>query len=153
MRRISNPYSNLEGYNCFGCAPDNKSGLKLEFYETEDGVIASWTPKDDYQGYVNILHGGIQATLIDEVASWTVYAKAKTAGVTSKLSVRYIKPILLTDGEIKISGHIVKTVRNLCNIEVNIINSKGEKCAHGDVQFFLFPQEVAKRDWNYQEID
>ena len=36
MKKIINPWRNHEGYNCFGCSPDNPIGLHLEFYE--DGV-------------------------------------------------------------------------------------------------------------------
>lgn len=151
MKKVSNPYSQLNGYNCFGCAPENKSGLKLEFYEDDDSIFSKWTPSEDYQGYLNMLHGGIQATLIDEIASWTVHVKAKTCGVTSRLNVRYLKPIYISDGELEIRGHITNKVRNICNIEVYITNSKGEKCAQGEAQFFLFPQEKARSDWNYKE--
>lgn len=29
----------MEGYNCFGCAPNNEAGVKMEFYEDGDEVI------------------------------------------------------------------------------------------------------------------
>ena len=30
MRRIKNPWLNQSGYYCFGCSPDNESGVKME---------------------------------------------------------------------------------------------------------------------------
>ena len=30
-KKIINPWRNHEGYNCFGCSPDNPIGLHLEF--------------------------------------------------------------------------------------------------------------------------
>jgi len=27
MKKIINPWKDLEGYNCFGCAPNNESGV------------------------------------------------------------------------------------------------------------------------------
>ena len=42
MKKIINPWKGLEGYNCFGCAPNNEAGVKMEFYE--DGVVrGGWT--------------------------------------------------------------------------------------------------------------
>mgnify|MGYP007031287515 CR=1 FL=1 len=38
MKKIINPWKGLEGYNCFGCAPDNEVGVKMEFYEDGDEV-------------------------------------------------------------------------------------------------------------------
>ena len=37
MKRIVNPWVDVEGYGCFGCAPHNESGLRLEFFEDGDG--------------------------------------------------------------------------------------------------------------------
>lgn len=39
MKKIINPWEGLDGYMCFGCAPNNPLGLHMEFFE--DGTI-SW---------------------------------------------------------------------------------------------------------------
>ena len=67
MEKLENPWLGLvdEGYNCFGCAPGNPCGLKMEFYEDGDDIVCYWTPGDNYQGWLKTLHGGIQATLMD----------------------------------------------------------------------------------------
>lgn len=36
QRKIFNPYRKLSGYCCFGCSPDNQSGLQMEFTEDDD---------------------------------------------------------------------------------------------------------------------
>ena len=87
MRKIINPYEKLEGFECFGCSTKNNIGLNLDFFEDGEYVISRWKPRIVLQGYKGILHGGIQATLLDEVASWVVYVKAKTAGVTSRIDI------------------------------------------------------------------
>ena len=35
MKKVINPWLDLvkDGYNCFGCAPTNRLGLKMELYE------------------------------------------------------------------------------------------------------------------------
>lgn len=39
MKKIINPWRNHDGYNCFGCSPDNPIGLHLEFYEDGDYIV------------------------------------------------------------------------------------------------------------------
>ena len=29
MKKIINPWKGMEGYNCFGCAPNNEAGVNL----------------------------------------------------------------------------------------------------------------------------
>ena len=29
MKKIINPWKGMEGYNCFGCAPNNEAGVKM----------------------------------------------------------------------------------------------------------------------------
>jgi len=67
----------MAGYQCFGCAPHNHNGLQMSFAEDGEYVVSEWEPKDYFQGYYNVLHGGIQATLMDEIASWLVQIKLK----------------------------------------------------------------------------
>ena len=45
MKKIINPWKGLEGYNCFGCAPNNEAGIKMEFYEDGDEVVSIWKPR------------------------------------------------------------------------------------------------------------
>ena len=67
--KIINPWEGMEGYFCFGCAPNNESGLKMEFYEDGDEIVSKWVPEARFQGWLNTLHGGIQATLLDEICA------------------------------------------------------------------------------------
>ena len=95
MKKIINPWIRLEneGYNCFGCAPHNPYGLKMEFYEDGDDIVSFWTPTDNYQGWLHTLHGGIQSLLIDEIAGWLVARKLQTSGMTTHLYVKFKKSI------------------------------------------------------------
>ena len=70
MKKIINPWKDMEGYNCFGCSPDNEAGVRMEFYEDGDEVVSIWKPRPEYQGWLNTLHGGIQSVLLDEICGW-----------------------------------------------------------------------------------
>ena len=65
MKKIVNPWRGMEGYRCFGCDPHSERGLRMEFYEEGEQIVCRWHPRPEFQGWVNTLHGGIQATLAD----------------------------------------------------------------------------------------
>ena len=105
MRKIINTYNNLEGYNCFGCSSNNEQGLQMEFYEDGEFVVSYWEPKQHFAGYGNILHGGIQSLILDEIASWVVYVKVKTAGRS------YLQTKKMLQGRMKIGDIFAKTAK------------------------------------------
>ena len=139
-----NPFVALEGYNCFGCSPRNSLGLQMNFVEEGEEIVSYWEPKAQFQGYQTILHGGIQATLMDEIASWFVYVKLKSAGVTSKAEIRYIKPLYVDKGVLTIRASLVQMRRNLADIRVKIFDQDNILCAESLMVFFTVTPDKAK---------
>ena len=149
MRVVLNPFVSLDGYKCFGCSPDNTTGLQMKFVEEGEEIISYWEPKQHFQGYQNILHGGIQATLMDEIASWYVYVKLKSAGVTSKAEIRYIKPLYVDRGVLTIRASLKQTRRNLADILVRIYDQDNVLCAESLMVFFTVSPDKAKGNLYY----
>lgn len=146
MRKIKNPWTGKEGYDCFGCSPDNPIGVHMEFYEDGDDIVSFWRPKTHYQGWVDTMHGGILATLVDETAGWVMFRKLQTSGVTTKLDVKYRKPVKTTEPQITIRGHIAEQRRNLVTVDVVIENSKGDVCIEGRATYFAFDKAKAREE-------
>ena len=144
MKRISNPYTSLEGYNCFGCSPDNPQGLCMQFTDEGDHVASTWQPQNNFQGWHNVLHGGIQATLMDEIASWVVFAKIGTTGVTSKMEIKLSKPMLMNRGPVKLTARLREMRRNIAVIDVTLSDGEGTLCAEGIFHYFTYPEGIAK---------
>ncbi|WP_179131148.1 PaaI family thioesterase [Candidatus Entotheonella palauensis] len=87
----------LIGYDtdhCFACGKHNPDGLGLEFcFDRETGIVHSeFTPPMRYQGYGGVVHGGILATLMDEVMAHSLWQRG-IAAVTAKMSLRYREPV------------------------------------------------------------
>src|SRR5215471_2460071 len=94
---ITNPFPDS---NCLFCGSDNHLGLKLRFFWDEDHkeVSTEYVPPKHFTGQGNILHGAIQAGLLDEIMGWTsVYLTGKKT-VTSDLNIRFLKPTYI-DGK------------------------------------------------------
>ncbi|MEI7661463.1 MAG: PaaI family thioesterase [Bacteroidota bacterium] len=151
MKHLRNPFTRLEGYNCFGCSPDNPLGLRLDFTEEGDEIVSRWQPGNNFQGYFNILHGGIQATLMDEIACWTVWVKLKTAGFTSKADIRYLKTVGMDQGPITLRSKVKQMRRNLADIEVGLYDKNNTLCANGLLTFFTFSPEKSKQSMHYPD--
>jgi len=144
VKKIVNPFSSLEGYNCFGCAQNNENGLQLTFVEDGDEIISNRVPKPFFQGYMNVLHGGIQATLMDEIASWTVYIKVKNPGLTSRAEIKFRKTIYIDRGPLQLRAKLIQQRKNLADIGVKIFDATSQVCAEGKFTFFTFPEKKSK---------
>ena len=155
MKKIKNPWLPLidKGYNCFACAPSNPYGLKMEFYEDGDDIVSIWTPGDNYQGWMDTLHGGIQATLMDEIGGWIIARKFQTAGMTTNLSIKYRKPVPTGEGiVIEIRGRIKEMKRNLAFIEASL-SYDGNVCSTCEMTYFCFPKDVSTERFFFKGCD
>ena len=151
MKKILNPYVKVEGYNCFACSPNNENGLQMTFLEEGDYLISNWTPKGFLAGYNNILHGGIQATLMDEIASWFIQVKMKTAGVTSNMNLRLKRTVHTNQGSLKLRAWLKEVRRNLVDVHVELLNPDGKVGAEGIITYYTFPEEKAREKLNFPD--
>jgi uncharacterized protein (TIGR00369 family) len=149
MKNIRNPFEGIEGFDCFGCCPDNPIGLKMKFVDEGEYITCRWLPSSHLQGYVNVLHGGIQATLMDEIASWTVYVKAKTAGVTCSLKVEYLKPVFINRGPVFLKGKLINTDKRKATVNVELLNHENTVCSRAVIEYYIFPEDVARQRYYY----
>jgi len=149
MIRLKNPYALKEGYNCFGCSPTNPIGLKMEFFENGDEIISKWVPEGNYAGFHNILHGGIQATMLDEIASWVVLVKLDTSGVTSRLNIRYRNPVCISKGAISLRARLQERRRSIVTIKMSLEDGDGQVCSEGTADYFIFSKDRAEREFHY----
>ena len=96
-----------------------------------------------------MLHGGIQATIMDEIGSWVVYVKVKVAGVTSSMDVHYHKPVYMAGGAITIRSKVLRMRRNLADIQVGIYNKENELCSEAMITYFTFSEKRSKESFFY----
>src|SRR4030067_3003604 len=80
-----------DGY-CFACGPKNPIGLKLKFSFNGKTIKTKFIPKKEHQGYLNIVHGGIISTLLDEAMVKLALAMDIQA-VTAQMEIRLRKPL------------------------------------------------------------
>ncbi len=138
MKKIINPWEGVEGYMCFACSPpQNPNGLHMEFFEDEDDVVALWKPTKYEQGWLDTLHGGIQSTLMDEVAGWVIVRKLQTTGVTSRLEAKFMKSISTKEPQISVRGGRIKEQKRNAVFLERKYSIRRENYAHGPTSYIL----------------
>jgi uncharacterized protein (TIGR00369 family) len=152
MKKIINPY-NREQNMCFGCGIANPMGLKLTFSESEEFIHALWQPTDNYQGYPNVLHGGIIASLLDEIGAWCVSVKVGTAGVTSEMKTKYLAPVYMNRGQISLRASVEHKSEKSATILCHLFDGQSKLCAEAITEYFLYPVAIAKKKFRYPGRD
>jgi acyl-coenzyme A thioesterase PaaI-like protein len=77
---------------CFACGELNEHGLHLDLHVAGDTCWTELTLRPDFQGWEGIAHGGILATILDEVMGWAL-ASQEAWGFTARLSIEYRRPV------------------------------------------------------------
>jgi len=82
------------GDTCFVCGACNEGGLHARFYTYGDGrVHVDFNPAEHFTGYTGVVHGGIIATLLDEILGWAISLQSDCFTVTAELTIRYLKSL------------------------------------------------------------
>lgn len=114
---------------CFGCGERNPIGLKLRFQWEGELLTGVFTPQEEHQGYPGMTHGGIIATLLDEVMANALFSKGIFV-VTAEMNVRYIHKVP-TGKELRLCSRLVNHQKRLYEVEGWIEDDAGKVLARG----------------------
>jgi uncharacterized protein (TIGR00369 family) len=78
-------------HNCFACGDKNPIGMRLHIELGEGTATTTWAPGDDFVGWEDKVHGGLLATLLDEVMAWAPSSYDSWA-VTAEMNIRFRSP-------------------------------------------------------------
>jgi acyl-coenzyme A thioesterase PaaI-like protein len=131
---------------CFICGMENPVGLKLRIYQIEPGIIETfYTAPDHFQGYPGILHGGIVATILDEICGRAHMGSSPRFMFTAKLEVKYRKNVP-TGKIIKIIGKAGRSKGKLALSWAGIYDDNDILLAEANATLVDLPQEMVKPD-------
>jgi uncharacterized protein (TIGR00369 family) len=112
---------------CFACGKDNPQGLKLQVRKTPDGVELDYALPEHFAGWQGIAHGGIVATILDELLAWACTNAGRNC-VTAEMTVRYRKPVR-TGQPINGIGRITEDRGRLILAEARLLDASGQLLA------------------------
>jgi uncharacterized protein (TIGR00369 family) len=91
--------------SCFVCGESNPAGLNLRF-ETDGHLVQTrFVPQPEHVGFRQTVHGGLIATLLDEIMVWACAVQTQRFAFCAELNVRFLNPVrpgeaLVASGEL-----------------------------------------------------
>jgi uncharacterized protein (TIGR00369 family) len=105
---------------CFICGPGNPVGLQAKINVDQQSHSAACTlviPME-YQGWKDLVHGGILSALLDEVCAYAGMTMAKTV-VTGELKTRFHKPVPV-GREVTVTAKVIRRERRVVLVEAQV---------------------------------
>jgi uncharacterized protein (TIGR00369 family) len=120
------------GNVCFGCSPHNERGLQLTFTHVGPGrVECEYRAPDHTCGAPGVVHGGIQAVLLDEAIGFAIHAhdadesNAIQPVVTMEFDLRYRRPVT-AGASLTLRGEVVRAHGRDYLAVAEILDADGE---------------------------
>jgi acyl-coenzyme A thioesterase PaaI-like protein len=132
---------------CFVCGRDNPRGLKIKvtYFPEELAAETELALPREYQGWAEVIHGGILSTLLDEMMAHAVWHFAGP-GLTLSLEVRFHAP-LKPDEAIRVRGELAPGNGSRRLAEAVITRTSDQrKIASGKSRFLLLEEKVGGDD-------
>lgn len=128
---------------CFVCGQKNPQGLKIKvkYLPEELAAETELALAREYQGWADVIHGGILATLLDEMMAHAVWHFAGP-GVTISMETRFHHP-LKPDEPIRVKGVLTTLNGSRRTAEAEITRTAdGKRIASGKSKFLLLEEKV-----------
>ena len=133
---------------CFLCGVQNPIGLKMDVYNDLDNnqVVAEFTLTENYQGYPDVAHGGIIATILDEVTGRATLLSGDPSDlmITANIKIKYRKPTPLNT-PLKVVAHLTRPGKNRARAHGEIRLPDGTVSAEAEVPLTRPPKECWER--------
>jgi len=97
-------------HSCFVCGESNSLGMKLRFYDDGDAVRSTFAPRSEHVGFKGVVHGGLLATVLDEIMVWACAVRTKQFAYCAEMTVRFVQPAS-PGGELTAVGKLVENHR------------------------------------------
>ena len=133
---------------CFICGLQNPVGLKMALYNDLDNrqVVSTVTVPGHFQGYPGVVHGGIVATMLDEVAGRAVLLDGGDDDlmVTVRIEVKYRQPTP-TETPLTVIGRITQPGRTRARARGEVRLPDGTVTAEAELLLARPPADFQER--------
>ncbi len=139
---------------CVICGMDNKLGVRGQFYNMEDGSVGGlFTYRPEHQSYPGRVHGGMLATMIDELAGRVLWVdRPECIAVTMDINVRYHKPAPYGE-PLKGRGYYTKKLSRAYSAKCEIMDMNNNILAEGEAKYLIMPAEKITNVTVEEELD
>jgi uncharacterized protein (TIGR00369 family) len=137
------PTFEFEPHNCFACGELNEHGLQLKLHLGERRSWTEFVLDDRFEGWRGVTHGGIIATVLDEVMAWALVAEDNW-GVTARMTIDFKRPVPVGTS-VRAEGWIVHNRRRLVDTAGQIVDANGTLLASAEA-VYVAANEERKRE-------
>ncbi len=127
---------------CFVCGDKNKRGLNIRFYASGGKAKAEYTPTKEFEGYKDILHGGIISTLLDEVMIQAIIVQG-TLTFTTQIDIRFKKPARIGE-RLLLEGQITGDRGKIITTKGKAVKEDGTLVAESTGKFFKAKGDIKR---------
>lgn len=137
---------------CFICGMDNPIGLKSQFYNMEDGsVMTLFKYLPEHQSFPQRVHGGLIATMLDELAMRAYWVKNETIfGVTTSMETKFRKPVPYNIDLIG-KGEIISDTSKFFKTKTVIMDRDDKVFSEAITSYIKLPIEKIASEINFHE--
>lgn len=125
---------------CFVCGDKNPDGLRIRFFTEGEEAVAECVADERFEGFKGIYHGGLAATLLDEIMAKAVLAKRRYA-MTVEMSVRFKKAIM-TGQKLRLVGRITREHGRVFETEGEVVDANGKVLAAATGKYLEAPASM-----------
>jgi len=125
---------------CIICGMKNDLGVMGQFYNMEDGAVGGlFTFRPEHQSYPGRVHGGMLATMIDELAGRVLWTdRPDSTAVTMDINVKYRKPVPY-NVPLKGRGVYIKKLSRAYSAKCWIMDMDNNVLAEGEAKYLIMP--------------
>ncbi|MCL4508002.1 MAG: PaaI family thioesterase [Chloroflexi bacterium] len=118
----------------------NPRGLQLRVQHQDEKTFIDFEADESWQGFGGVVHGGLVATVLDEVMAWELYGHDDFA-VTGKLEVRYHRPVPI-HRLLRATAELVEDRGHAKKLRAIITDEQGTVYARAESLFLKVPRAL-----------
>ena len=138
------PRFEIAPHHCFACGTLNTHGLHLDLHVERGRSWVELTYEQRFQGWDGIAHGGILATILDEVMAWALVGEDNW-GLTARLSIDFKRPVNVGQ-RIRAEGWIRRSRRRIVDTEAHLLDTLTGEVLASASGVYMAADEDRKRE-------
>jgi uncharacterized protein (TIGR00369 family) len=115
------PRLEIAPHHCFACGTLNETGMRLDLHVERGRSWTEWTYEGRFQGWDGIAHGGILATVLDEVMAWALVGEDNW-GLTARIAVDFKRPVSVGQA-LRAEGWVTRSRRRIVDTAGHIVDT------------------------------
>jgi acyl-coenzyme A thioesterase PaaI-like protein len=129
----------INAHSCFACGTLNEHGLRLDLHLEHGRAWAELDLDRRFEGWEGIAHGGIVATLLDEVMAWSLVS-TDAWGVTARMALDFQAPVPI-GAPLRAEGSLLESRRRLFRTAARLSTTDGVLLASATGTYLAAPPD------------